>query len=312
MDLDRSMVSVTVASSYLPEITTAIRSLVQYPYGCIEQTIGSTLPNALVLHLDTFGSIGIDQDQARENVKHGLAKILRMQHYSGGWEYWEGDGDANIHITPYVLRSLIALRNLGETIPDTVIEKGAQYILTNLSTYQADPDNLAEALWTLALIGKKTEALSALKDIDTSKLSRHGYLAYAYTAHLLDIYPQTLTFTLDTVLFGSGTTNSETYWYWDTLADMGIYAQLLLDRGEEEKAFALIDRLVRGTDLSSSTLSTQAKIQIFRALLKQLQKTDTPLKNTFPIALRGDALIADASLGPKKQFIQIDASRQKF
>ena len=90
-DADRatSSIDVSIAPSYAIQMQDAIRSLITYPYGCIEQTISSTLPNGIALSLsDSIGTI-IDRDQAKSYFEKGLAKILRMQHYSGGWTYWE-------------------------------------------------------------------------------------------------------------------------------------------------------------------------------------------------------------------------------
>lgn len=36
-----------------------------------------------------------------------------MQLPSGGFTYWQGDQTENAHITPYVIRSLLVMRDAG-------------------------------------------------------------------------------------------------------------------------------------------------------------------------------------------------------
>jgi uncharacterized protein YfaS (alpha-2-macroglobulin family) len=107
-----------------------------------------------------------------------------MQHFSGGWVYWEGATEANLHITPYVLRALQKFQELGESIPKEVYENGISYITNNALEYKKNADDFAEATWTLASL-RDPRALQWWSEIDTKALSRHGYLAYAYTAQKL-------------------------------------------------------------------------------------------------------------------------------
>ena len=61
MDTRSSLVQVTLSTSSVSELSNVIRSLVQYPYDGIEQTIASTLSNALALAFsDTIG-LSIDR-----------------------------------------------------------------------------------------------------------------------------------------------------------------------------------------------------------------------------------------------------------
>ena len=107
-----SKVTISVSDSPLQNPEKTIESLIKYPYGCIEQTISSTMPNAVAIKLASSLDIKIDLKEANKNLSDGVAKILKMQDASGGWRYWENDSTVNDHITPYVIRSLYEFRNL--------------------------------------------------------------------------------------------------------------------------------------------------------------------------------------------------------
>ena len=100
-----------ISRGFLTDPTETVRALISYPYGCIEQTISSTLPNAIALSYASRLGIDIDTEAAQKNLEDGVAKILRMQ-YFGGWKYWESDYESNSHVTPYVIRSLFDFREL--------------------------------------------------------------------------------------------------------------------------------------------------------------------------------------------------------
>lgn len=79
---EKSKVTLRVASSFLLNADSIVKTLIQYPYGCIEQTIASTLPNAFALKFQSLLGTVIDGTQAKNNLDAGIKKILRMQHYS--------------------------------------------------------------------------------------------------------------------------------------------------------------------------------------------------------------------------------------
>lgn len=123
-------------------------------------------------------NLQIDTKQAEENLKIGVAKILRMQDPTyGGWRYWETDTMPNEHVTPYVIRSLLEFRSLGVTIPDEVITTGLNSLM-GVTNNPADPDMGAEIFATFAL-ARDPRAEERLTMINPEKLSRHGYLMYS-------------------------------------------------------------------------------------------------------------------------------------
>lgn len=308
---EKSKVTLRVASSFLLNADSIVKTLIQYPYGCIEQTIASTLPNAFALKFQSLLGTVIDGTQAKNNLDAGIKKILRMQHYSWGWKYWESDDFSNDHVTPYILRSLFVLRDLWFDIPQTTIDNGVNFIVNLLdngeSMFLTDPDFRAEVFWTLAR-AKNERASTLLRDIDPAKLSRHGYIAYVYGLHYLGKVTDELMAQLDLRMKQSN--QGHDYWYWDSDADTAIYASLLLDRWKVDPAVKLLDSLIRDTDMSSYFVSTQTKIQALTAIIKESMIRS--LKTKVSIAARSDGLIADMSLSSDKTWQKLDTNRSKI
>jgi uncharacterized protein YfaS (alpha-2-macroglobulin family) len=156
-----SRVTISISDSPLQNPERVIASLIAYPYGCIEQTISSTMPNAIAIKLASSLDITIDTKEVQKNLTDGVAKILKMQDVSGGWKYWENDTMVNAHVTPYVIRSLYEFRKLGISIPESVFISGLDYIANTVSftningindggSSDIDADLQAEVFATLA------------------------------------------------------------------------------------------------------------------------------------------------------------------
>jgi uncharacterized protein YfaS (alpha-2-macroglobulin family) len=259
-----SVVTLSISDTPLQNPERTIKSLLSYPYGCIEQTISSTLPNAVALSLAKSLTIQIDEKQARENLATGVAKILGMQDENGWWKYWESDRNTNSYVTPYVIRSLYEFRRLWVQIPDDVFVRGMDFIINHGNIVRNDWDNQAEIFATLAQ-GKHAKAWEFWKSIDTTKLSRHGYLMYAFGLSHMN---QLDTNTRSNLQSQMNSRNSSSYWYWDDTADQAIYARLLIRIWERDKAARLIQDILQWVDMESYFISTQSKIQLFMGLIE--------------------------------------------
>lgn len=66
--------------------------------------------------------------------------------------------------------------------------------------------------------------------------------------------------------------DESSYWYWNDDADAGIYASLLISRGDLTQATDILVERLRYVNLESYYVSTQAKIQLFLALSSLHQK----------------------------------------
>ncbi|NRH21094.1 hypothetical protein HOO68_03555 [Candidatus Gracilibacteria bacterium] len=268
-----SKVIISISDSPLQNPKQVIDSMISYPYGCIEQTISSTMPNGVAIKLASSLDIKMDFKQAEKNLSDGVAKILRMQDPSGGWRYWETDTNVNAHVTPYVIRSLYEFKNLGVRIPDIVFTNGLEFIANTASfdntngindggSASDDNDLQAEIFATLSQ-GKHPKSQEIKKNIDLKKLSRHGYLMYHLGLFYEGKFDENTKKNLETRM---NLPNNESYWYWDDTADRAIYARLLLKSNDRINAGKIISDMLKGVDLESYFVSTQTKIQLFMAL----------------------------------------------
>ncbi|WP_168210773.1 Ig-like domain-containing alpha-2-macroglobulin family protein [Persicimonas caeni] len=106
---------IELSSSALGELLPGLEYLVDYPYGCAEQTTGRTLP--LVSMRDTVGDLelpGLRSDDIGKFAQSGLDRLLNMQTRDGGLGYWPGASSAHPWTTTYGGLALVRAKKLGD------------------------------------------------------------------------------------------------------------------------------------------------------------------------------------------------------
>ncbi len=89
---DVGALTATVSATELGELLPGLRYLVEYPYGCVEQTTGATLPLLVMRALDKdFELPGVSAADVTKRAQAGLDRLRGMQTGSGGLGYWPGD-----------------------------------------------------------------------------------------------------------------------------------------------------------------------------------------------------------------------------
>lgn len=131
----------------------AIPYLIDYPYGCTEQTMSRFLPAALASR--TLKKVGVDLaslrkidasdpstrrrlERFRKNpvydskelervVAAGLRRLADFQQADGGWGWWKNDS-SNPYLTAYVVSGLATARDAGVAAPAGMIERGVGFL----------------------------------------------------------------------------------------------------------------------------------------------------------------------------------------
>lgn len=116
--------SPTIASSMVQSLD----SLIDYPYGCVEQTMSRFLPALAVSN--AIQSAGLPAPPRAAEIPaiaaNSITRLKSMQHTSGGFGWWEYDED-NEGMTGYVLQGLKIAKNVGFTFPSGMLEKALEF-----------------------------------------------------------------------------------------------------------------------------------------------------------------------------------------
>ena len=108
----------------------ALDPLIQYPYGCIEQTMTRFLP--AVAARRALGKLpprgGKDLDAV---IASGLLRIARLEDGSGSWAWWR-NGRRNGALTGYVLYGLSVCKKSGVGVDGELAARAAKFLRKHL------------------------------------------------------------------------------------------------------------------------------------------------------------------------------------
>jgi uncharacterized protein YfaS (alpha-2-macroglobulin family) len=172
---DSTSLTVQVTPSMAVTMLDALPYLINYPYGCTEQTMSRFLPTVITAKTlrdlglqpeDVMGRLfgGIETNsaaathpQGKKNLeeldkmtKAGLDRLYDFQHGDGGWGWWK-QGDSDHWMTAYVVWGLSLARDAGVKIKEDVLQRGAKFLDEHLVEEEENPDMQAWMLHALSV-----------------------------------------------------------------------------------------------------------------------------------------------------------------
>ncbi|HCU25357.1 MAG TPA: hypothetical protein DF383_10080 [Deltaproteobacteria bacterium] len=123
-DPQRSKIQVTLDTSFVAQLLGPLNYLVNYPYGCVEQTMSRFLPALMISKLnESLGLSEVAEDKKLSKViAKSLKRLVGYQHADGGWGWWKND-PTDPYMTAYALYGLLRSETLGEKIDPGVLTK---------------------------------------------------------------------------------------------------------------------------------------------------------------------------------------------
>lgn len=168
--------SISVAPSIAGSLFGALDYLTSFPYGCVEQTMSSFLPNIIVRQAIHDLNLKADLDNAAldEKIQAGLERLYNFQHEDGGWGWWETD-ESHPFMTAYVVAGLMQAKAAGSPIKDDAVSKGVAWLQQDFTKdTKLNPDLRAYMAYALAVAGQNaSQQIGAVYD-SRSSLTPYG------------------------------------------------------------------------------------------------------------------------------------------
>lgn len=171
-----SKVSLTVASSSMGPVLGSFDSLIDYPYGCTEQTMSRLVPSIVAFQLQKNLDMPVSAKQKqrfKEVFKLSMQKLTDHHHADGGWGWWVDD-QSNLYLTSHVVEGLLLLKECDYPISPELISSGQKWLQKNVSELvkqMRDPKvvvdqydfrekrtDIARSLFAMSLTGQKPDA----------------------------------------------------------------------------------------------------------------------------------------------------------
>jgi uncharacterized protein YfaS (alpha-2-macroglobulin family) len=171
---ESTKLTVQVTPSMAVTMLDALPYLIDYPYGCVEQTMSRFLPAAITaktlkdlgLNAETVTSKmfgGIEPESADkthpkgkkdlsllgEMSRQSLDRLYDFQHADGGWGWWK-EGESDHFMTAYVVWGMTLARDAGAQIKQDALERGVNFLDKEIVEEEANYDIQAWMLHSLA------------------------------------------------------------------------------------------------------------------------------------------------------------------
>ncbi|HYF05037.1 MAG TPA: alpha-2-macroglobulin family protein [Patescibacteria group bacterium] len=129
---DLSKAKLVLTASMVGQVPEAMRYLIDYPYGCVEQTMSRFAPVLLAQGYPEILKEASEGKDLNDMVRVGISKLKELQNPNGSWGYWH-DGYGNVFNTVYVVEylKLAEARGFSEATP---LLRSARSYLENSAT----------------------------------------------------------------------------------------------------------------------------------------------------------------------------------
>jgi alpha-2-macroglobulin len=180
----------TLAGSPFLRMSEAIQYLLDYPYGCVEQTSSGVLGLAALRGVIQQGLVsGVTLPETDKYLNRGVQRILSLQTDSGGFAYWPGQREPHAWGSLYAVAALSLASQQGLTVPEEAMRQAADYLKAQIQDKKRSPAIKAFAAYVLALNQALDRDTFTAATAAFSQMQRESKILLLLAARLADLRP---------------------------------------------------------------------------------------------------------------------------
>ena len=278
-----------------------MKYLLQYPHGCVEQTVSAVFPQLFLHRLVELDSK--QKNEIQEHITAGIRKIKSFQVSGGGLTYWPGSfGSVSEWGSSYAGHFMLEAEARGYALPAGFLTNWIKYQSRMANSWDREREysgyrrsneiNQAYRLYTLALAKKPAlGAMNRMREMKDLTATARWTLAGAY---LLAGKKEVA----EGLVAGLGTRVSSyrelSYTYGSSLRDQAMILEVLTLMGDQVQAKKLVDEIAENM-ASQSWYSTQTTAYVLLAIGKFVGESKASGTMTFEYTLNGKKQKVSAS-----------------
>lgn len=139
-----------VSRSPMTEFAKDLRYLLQYPYGCLEQTVSAAFPQ--LYYGDLAASLGQKTGKPGKaglfnpnyHVQEAIRKVESQQMYNGSLSYWPGGDYDNWWTTAYAAHFLLEAQQAGFAVNKSVLDRVLSYLQARTKKRETNTYNIIQ------------------------------------------------------------------------------------------------------------------------------------------------------------------------
>lgn len=320
---DKGGLTIKTSATLAIYMSDALKSLIQFPYGCSEQIASKlssiaivkkglavkNVENGFVIPPVQFDGVTYTVDDA---VAIGLKKIYETQTISGGFSYYKGL-PPDLYLTIDILNALKELKEANYPINANVINSAASYIgneLLSKGIRQYGIDSFVAGAYAISQVGSESITLSSLKNAILSSANsafineKSSSMTLGYLALLTsdNQWPEAFTRSVNISLenrvdidsrgaYVKSNTNNITWQYYETqIKNTALFLKVI---AKNKNNFSQTDKILRwllaSRSIDGSWGSTQNTLSVIDAFTEYLSwKKETESNFSLKLSLDGE------------------------